>query len=186
MRTQTAALSSIFYAVVLSIVATPWVQPLFAQTAPAPDWKSYSYPEDGFRASFPSAPAENRENVDTATGPVELRTYLVELNQAALFIGVADYGQKAAGNDTDEMLEGAKDGALQTSGAHLTSETKITLGTYRGLQFEAATDSAHFYARIYLVGTLLYQTLVIVPNGTEYPDTNRFLDSFQIVAHTQS
>jgi hypothetical protein len=183
MRPRTVICSSILFAV--SIVVAPLTPPLCAQTAPAPDWKSYSYPADGFRASFPTAPSADRQNIDTAAGPVELRTYLVELDQAALFIGVADYGQKAASNDTGEVLEAAKDGALQNAGAHLTSEAKITLGAYPGLKFEAATDSAHLYARIYLVGTTLYQTLVIVPNGTQYPDTNRFLDSFHLVTRTQ-
>jgi hypothetical protein len=186
MRPKTIVLRSILYAAIISIVSAPGFQPLSAQTTPAPDWKTFTYPADGFRASFPVAPSENRQSVDTAAGPIQLRTYLVELDKAALFIGVADYGPKATGNDSDDLLEGAKDGALQTSGAHLTTETKITLGTNPGLQFEAATDSAHLYARIYLVGTTLYQTLVIVPNGTQYADTNRFLDSFQLVAHTQS
>lgn len=184
MTPRTIALRSILYSAMISIVASPGF--LSAQSAPAPDWKTFTYPADGFRASFPAAPSENRQSVDTDSGPVQLRTYLLELDQAALFIAVADYGPKTAGSDTDDLLEGAKDGALQTSGAHLTSETKITLGTNPGLQFEAATDSAHFYARIYLVGSTLYQTLVIVPNGMQYSGTNRFLDSFQLVAHTQS
>ncbi len=39
----------------------------------------------------------------------------------------------------------------------------------------------HFYARIYLVGTTLYQTLIASPLGGPYAGTTTFLDSFQLI-----
>jgi hypothetical protein len=101
-----------------------------------------------------------------------------------MFVGVCDYGNATAGKDPDTLLQGAKNGALQNSNSHLTRETKITLGIYHGLEFEAESDAAHFYARIYMEGSTLYQTLVVYPLGSPYPDTVRFLDSFQLIART--
>jgi hypothetical protein len=148
------------------------------------EWKSYSYPADGFQASYPSAPEITKRDIPTDAGSFELRSYIAQVSPVALFIGVCDYGSQAAGKDPQTMLQGAKNGALTNSSSHLMSEKKITLGVYPGIEFEAESDAAHFTARIYIVGTTLYQTLVVVPLGKPYDDTTRFLDSFQLIART--
>jgi hypothetical protein len=157
-----------------------------AQTASAqtPNWQSYSYPADGFSVSFPAQPEEQKQNVNTDAGPFELRSYIGTDGEVAMFVGVCDYGNATAGKDPDDLLQGAKNGALQNTSAHLLSETKTTFGIYHGLAYEAESDAAHFYARMYMVGSTLYQTLVVVPLGKSYADTARFLDSFQLIART--
>jgi hypothetical protein len=147
-----------------------------------PAWKSYSYPADGFSASFPSEPELQKRDVPTDAGTFELRSYIGTDGAVAMFIGVCDYGAQAAGKDPDTLLQGAKNGALTNSKSHLLSEKKMTLGIYHGLTFEAESDTAHFSARVYMVGTTLYQTLVVYPLGKPYADTTRFLDSFQLIA----
>jgi len=104
----------------------------------------------------------------------------------AMFVGVCDYGAAVTGKDPDALLQGAKNGALQNSKSHLLSEQKITLGVYHGVEFEAESDAAHFSARVYIVGTTLYQTLVVYPLGAPYAGTTRFLDSFQLIARTSN
>ncbi len=152
-----------------------------AQTA---DWKSFSYPADGFQASYPSVPELQKKDIPADAGSFELRSYGVQVASVALFATVCDYGSQAAGKDSDSMLQGAKNGALQNSNSHLTSEKKIKLGIYPGIEFEAESDAAQFTARIYMVGTTLYQTLVVAPLGKPYPEAARFLDSFQLIAKT--
>lgn len=161
-------------------------KPLAAQATPAPEWKTYAYPAEGFSALYPQGPTLNKQNVDTAAGTVEVRSYMVDLGSTALFVAVCDYGQAAAGKDPNVLLQGAKNGAIQNAHARLTRESNITLGTYPGVEFEASSDAALFHARIYMVGTTLYQTLVVVTTGSQYPDTVRFLDSFQLIARTKS
>jgi hypothetical protein len=157
-----------------------------ATPAPAPEWKTYSYSSDGFSASFPSAPEAQKRDDPTDAGSFELRSYLVQIEPVAMFVGVCDYGAAAEGRDPDTMLEGARDGALKNSSSHLVSERKITLGIYKGLAFESESDTAHFSARIYVVGTTLYQTLVVAPKESPYPETTRFLDSFQLIARVRN
>lgn len=157
-----------------------------ALSAQTPGWKSYSFPADGFSASYPSEPELQKRDVPTDAGPFELRSYLAQVAPVALFIGVCDYGAQAAGKDPDTMLQGAKNGALTNSKSHLVSEKKITLGIYPGLAFESDSDTAHFSARIYMVGTVLYQTLVVSPLDKPYADTQRFLDSFQLIARVSN
>lgn len=183
--------------ITVAIIALGFAAALGAQSAPAPvsgapapaapaapklEWKTYTYPADGFSASFPLKPEEDKKDVPTEKGSFELRSYMVEMDPVAIFIGVCDYGSATEGRDPDDVLKGAEDGALKNSNSHLVSDKKVTFGVYHGLTFEAESDTAHFSARIYFVGSTLYQTLVVYPIGKPYGGTAQFLDSFQLVA----
>lgn len=154
--------------------------------AGAQDWQTFKYPADGFSAAFPSEPQQGSHAVDTPSGTVELRSYSLELDQIALFVGVCDYGAKAEGSDVDAMLEDAKNGALQNSSSHLIRESKVALGPHRGLEYESEADGTHYRARIFIVGTKLYQALVVYPAASPYEDAGRFLDSFQLLPRDQT
>ncbi len=149
--------------------------------AQAQQWKTYSYPADGFSASFPGEPQFSKKDVPTEKGSFELRAYLVEDGQAAVFAGVCDYGSAISDRTPDQVLNGAQQGALDNVKAHLVRGETITFGTYPGREFEAENDTMHFYARIYLVGTTLYQTLIAAPLGSPYARATYFLNSFQLI-----
>ncbi|MGP8174830.1 MAG: hypothetical protein ACLP7O_09825 [Terracidiphilus sp.] len=168
--------------VLLAFAAVIGAQTPATPSAPTPAWKSYSYPADGFSAVFPFEPSMQKKNVPTDKGSFELRAYLAQDGQAALFVGVCDYGSAIADRTADQVLDGAQSGAIENVSAHLVSGRVITLGIYHGREFEAENDTMHFSARIYLVGTTLYQTLTAAPLGQPYADTTRFLDSFQLIA----
>jgi hypothetical protein len=172
------------YAVLLSFAAALGAQKQStpAQTAQSAEWKSYSYPADGFSATFPAEPSMQKKNVPTDAGTFELRAYLAQDGEAAIFVGVCDYGAAVANRDPDTVLDGAQQGAIDNVSAHLVSGKKTTFGIYHGRVFEAENDSMHFSARIYLVGTTLYQTLTAAPLGPLYSGSTRFLDSFQLIA----
>ena len=158
----------------------------FALTAHAQAWKTYTYSSDGFSASYPSEPAFQKRDIPTDAGSFELRSYLAQVDDAALYIGVCDYGSAVTGRDPDTVLDGAQKGAISNVNGHLVSGKKISLGTYPGLEFQAENDSMHFTARIYLVGTTLYQTLTAAAISKPYPNVTRFLDSFQLIARTRN
>ncbi len=154
--------------------------------AQAQTWKTYSYPVEGFSASYPAQPSADKKDVPTEAGTFQLRSYMVETEPATFYIGLVDYGSAASGGDPQERLQGAKNGALTNSNSHLVREKKVTLGVYPGLDFEAESSAAHFYARIYWVGTTIYQTVVVTPLGKPSDDTVRFLDSFQLIARVSN
>jgi hypothetical protein len=106
----------------------------------------------------------------------------VEDGQAALFVGVCDYGTAISDRTPDQVLDGAQQGALDNVKAHLVRGKTILFGAYPGREFEADNDTMHFYARVYLVGTTLYQTLIAAPLGSPYASATSFLDSFQLIA----
>ncbi|HUV70741.1 MAG TPA: hypothetical protein VMW15_13830 [Terracidiphilus sp.] len=153
-------------------------------STPPAVWTTYTYAAEGFSASFPAEPTLSKQNVPTDAGSFELRSYIVDLGSTALFVGVCDYGAAIAGHDPQTSLKGAENGALANSKSHMISEQKITLGIYPGLEFDSESDAAHFSARIYLVGTTLYQVLTVAPLTDRYADSSRFLDSFTIIPRT--
>jgi hypothetical protein len=159
--------------------------PQSAPSVPSPDWKTYTYAPDGFSASFPSAPDVQKRNIATDAGSFELHSYIGQVGEVAMFIGVVDYGSGTSGKDPNTLLQGAKNGALENSKSKLVSEKQITLGAYPGLTFEAESDQAHFSVRFYMVGSTLYQMLVVYPLGKPFADTARFLDSFQLIAQAE-
>lgn len=158
--------------------------PGFPPSAQPAEWKTYSFPADGFSISFPTEPAQQKQSVNTAAGTFELRTYLAASDTVALYVGVCDYGDAAKGGDPDAILDGAQNGAVSNFNAHLVNSKKVMLGIYPGVAFEAGAEGAHFFGRIYLVGPILYQAFVALSSNRPYPDTTRFLDSFQLIPRT--
>jgi hypothetical protein len=184
-----------FFAVAATAQA-PAAPPAGAQTQPPPssaarpqpeqppEWKTYRYPDDGFSASFPSEPLEQKQHVPTGTVTLELRNYTVATGTVTVEVGVCDYGDAIGGGDADAILEGAKNGAVSNLSARLLTAKKMTLGIYPGIAFEAEAEQIHLSARIYLVGTIIYETFAAWTPGKTYSDTNRFLDSFQLIPRT--
>jgi len=168
----------VFFIAVLMLVAMLGAQ--------SPNWRAYSYPADGFSAAFPAEPELQKREIPTDAGSFELRSYLALDGESALFVGVCDYGAAVVGRDPQAILQGAKSGALANTSAHALSERRITLGIYPGVAFEAENSSMHFSARIYLVGSTLYQILTATPLSKPYPEAVRFLDSFQLIPRTSN
>lgn len=151
------------------------------QPAPASQWQSYTYPADGFNASFPVQPGTDKKTIPTPAGSFEMRSYLAMDGSAALIISICDYGAAASGKDPDALLQGAKNGALQNSQSHLVTERKLPLASNPGLEFEAESEAIHTTDRLYIVGTTLYQVQVSAPITQPYAQAQRFLDGFQLI-----
>ncbi len=149
-------------------------------------WQQYIYSDDGFQASYPSPPDLQNKSVQTSAGEFELRSYAAAMGDTELIIGVCDYGSAVEGRSSDLMLLGAKNSTLSNSASHLVSEKKIALGTNPGLQFEAENSATHFTVRMFIVGTTLYEALVISPINKPFDQSDRFFDSFQLVTRTKT
>ena len=153
-----------------------------AQTA---SWKQYTFSDDGFAASYPLLPNTERKTVQTSAGVFELRSHTAQSGDTALIISDCDYGTAVAGKTSAEMLLGAKNSTLSNSAARLVSEREIALDKNPGLQFEAESSAVHFTVRMYLVGTTLYQILVVSPLDKHFDQTTQFLDSFHLITRTK-
>jgi hypothetical protein len=149
--------------------------------AAAPDWKPYRYQADGFTISFPTPPNLQKQNISTGAGQFELPTYVAQDSSTALIAAVCNYGPSTAGKDPATLLENAKKGALTNLKARIVSEQPAELGAVHGVAFEAANETQHISARIYLAGSILYQTVALTPLQAPNPDARRFLESFQLL-----
>jgi len=170
----------VFLAVCLSfaslLVAAAPVQ------SPEGQWQQYSYAADGFAISAPAQPAFTRQNKDTATGPVEMHNYAIELgNNSGVMISTAQF-QGQGNASTKAVLQKAKEGAIAAVNARLTSEHEITLQGVPGLEFEAANDQFHTRVRMYFVNARLITMMAIAPLGTDIPaGAARVFSSFKIL-----
>jgi len=150
------------------------------------EWKTYSYPADGFSVSLPLEPILQKKDVPTENGSFEMHAYLVQEADSALVVMACDYGDALVGREAESVLRGAQEGAMSNVGGHLIREKAITQGTYQGIEFEAENDSTHFIARIFMAGSTLYQTLIASPLDKPYASTARFQDSFQLIARVKN
>ncbi len=149
-----------------------------------PDWQQYSYAEDGFSVSMPSKPVFAKQNKETAAGTVEIHNYSVQLSDNA-GVMVSSVNFPPMDVPAKDLLQGGKNGALQSVKATLISEKEITLDGSPGLEFEAASDAYHVRARMYMVKTRLLTLLVIAPAGAPFPaEAGRILDSVKLIAPT--
>jgi hypothetical protein len=148
-----------------------------ALSAHAQQWKTYSYPADGFSASFSGEPQLSKREVPTNSGTRELRVYLANEDPAGMMVGVSDISAEIAGQDPNVLLQNAKNNVTDK----VLSERKINLSGHPGLEFEYEGDSIHHIFRVYFVGTILYQLQVAYLSDKPYASAKRFLDSFQLI-----
>jgi hypothetical protein len=148
--------------------------------AAAQEWHTYSYPADGFSINAPAQPVASMQDVSGKAGTVEMHNYLLDMGTAAFYASTSNDAM-LPNSDPEEALKGAEQGAVSNLHGRLLSEKRIALGTYPGVEMEADSDNAHFTARIYVVRSRLYLTLVVSAPGKPYPDAARFLDSFRIL-----
>ncbi|MFZ0394833.1 MAG: hypothetical protein WCF17_10495 [Terracidiphilus sp.] len=150
------------------------------QFAAAQEWHTYSYPADGFSINAPAQPIASMQDVSGKDGTVEMHNYLLDMGTAALYASMSADAMQP-NSDPEEALKGAEQGAVNNLHGRLLSEKRIALGSYPGVEMEADSESAHFTARIYIVRSRLYLTLVVSAPGRPYPDAARFLDSFRLL-----
>ncbi|HEX3560352.1 MAG TPA: hypothetical protein VHU19_14185 [Pyrinomonadaceae bacterium] len=148
-------------------------------------WETVS--ETGFTAQMPGTPQKQTQSVDTAVGSVAFNTYSVQNGSEAFIVGYNDFPDNAATQNADpqELLNKARDGAVQNVNGKVTNEKPITMDGHPGKEFSGESSTpqeATFTARVYWVAPRLYQVLYIRPKTTSAPSENgqKFLDSFQL------
>lgn len=145
--------------------------------------------EDGrFTIEAPVTLQETVEDVDTPTGDsLQIHTYSGERKGIAYFVSYADYPASIVRtNDPEKILEGSRDGVVQSTGGTLIDSSKLGLGTHPGLGFtmdliDEAGTAYQMSTRLYLVDLRMYEVFVIIPDGTDSnEDVTRFFGSFSV------
>ena len=163
----------------LFVANSLFAAPAFQQN-PKDDWKEYSFESDGFAVSAPAEPAFTKQSQNTGAGTVEVHNYAIELgNNSGVMISSAQFDN--AQGDPKELLQNAKNGAVEAMQAKIISEKAITLQDYPGIEFVAENANFHVRSRMYMVKGRLLTLLALAPSNDKIPPTaDRVFDSFKI------
>ena len=156
-------------------------------------WETLS--EGGMTVQMPGTPQKQTQSVDTPVGPVTFNTYTAQNGNEAFIVGYNDFPDSPATRNAnpEDLLNRARDGALQNVSGKVTSEKPLTMNGHPGKEFsgdgispEADSSGKHqeatFTARVFWVPPRLYQVLYVRPKTASAPSENgqKFLESFQL------
>lgn len=148
-------------------------------------WTTYKYPADGFRVSFPAEPKVEQNKKEAKSGTIVMNSYCAQVSETYLCVAVIDQAPEATGLSPDVLFERTRLGVISAPRTHKLNEADIDLDGHKGVELETENDKFHIFTRIYLVDRTLFQTMVTVPLAGRYPGTERFLDSFKVIARVR-
>jgi hypothetical protein len=146
--------------------------------------EDFTSTEYKFKARFPGKPKVESQS------PHGVPTKMFAVERSDGIYGVAVSDMPIPANESEAMiqtrLDGARDGAIRNIGGVQKSSSAITLnGKYPGREFTASITKpkqGQVRARVFLVGTRLYQVMVM---GTDSyatsAEANEFLNSFDVL-----
>ncbi len=140
--------------------------------------------EGRFSVSMPGEPGKQTDNIPTAVGSIETHIFMVEKSNIAYMVAYSDYpSEMVQQSNPDDVLDGAKKGAMQNIDGKITKEELIAYGEAPAVElyFSAKGGKGKGQAVIVLSGNRLYQALAVGSNLL-YPDrtVEKFIDSFAI------
>jgi hypothetical protein len=157
------------------------------------EWQEFVSQEGSFSVSVPGKPSEQlqKKPIGTSGKSVDMHNFIVDRGDVAYLVSYTDTLGGAELVRTfkekeQDLLDGAREGALEYSRGKLVSETRITLGKYPGRQIKIAGErggiqfTAHW--RFYLIGTQIYQLGILNPNSIDTTiEMAKFFDSFKLI-----
>lgn len=148
---------------------------------PSADGFVFTSPDGDFRVVFPAEPTSQPLSVPLPDGAlIESTIFLYETMTGALLVNVSVYPDDYDASDTQGVLEGARDGALENVGAELQTSEFITLQGRDGIRFggelEAPGATGRYEALVFVDGQRLYQAAGVAVG--EQIDIDAFLASF--------
>ena len=153
--------------------------PVSRSTQAPAGWIRHSSTAGRFSILMPAEPNVEEEPVDTAAGKLINHIFLVQKGSATFYISYADYPQNDA--DPQRVLDGVRDGGINSIKGTLVSEKTITHKSYPGREFQVSTQGELYMSRIFLINNRLYLMFVVAPVGQlTDAEVNRFLTSFDL------
>lgn len=154
--------------------------PAMAQTS----WVPYVSADGRFEAAFPVEP--KIADLADASGRRKLDLIVELADDEAYFVSVSYFpAGTEAGVPTAQVLQKIENASKQGDFANATilGNQPVTLGRWQGRELAMRGDKGLVYrARLFWVGTTLYQVVTIVGEArTVQAPVRRFLDSFKIL-----
>ncbi len=135
--------------------------------------------EGRFSIRMPNAPQRQVVTPDPSD-PTPMHIYAAQRGTTAFLVAFADV--RVEGRKADEILDGARDNALNKPGRSLLAERSVALGGNPGRELEiAAPNDLFLRVRVFLVGARLYQVSVVARDRNVLAaEAVPFLDSFKV------
>ncbi len=138
-----------------------------------------------FKVNFSGTPEVTYDTFPIEdVGTIEMYMFMYEksLTEAEM-IAYSDYPSDLVNDSSpDEMLQGAKEGAVSNLGAIITEEKEIMYNKHKGLEFKANSTQFYINYKIFLVNNRLYQ-IAIMRDGSYASQENvdKFFNSFELI-----
>ncbi len=148
-------------------------------------WKEFRSAEGSFSVMMPGTPEEQAQTIDTLAGAVDAYLFVLADEDAAYLVSYSDYPNIVVQqSNSDDILDGVRDGEAANVRGLLLSEQIISLDDYPGreLKIDTLDGKVTIRSRIYLVNNRLYQVVVVIPKDHPTSDKNidKFLESFTL------
>jgi hypothetical protein len=152
-------------------------KPTAAQTDVS-KWKSYDRP--GFSARFPSSPTIETQHITQSGLNVDLTIYKADLGTSHYTVSYVTYPSTVDVSTPQNNLNGAVNGALQSSGiknAHVVKQTTNTVSGSPGMEVEASADNGYLFLEAILRDHTLFQVLTANDQNAPPASAQPFIDS---------
>ncbi len=147
-------------------------------------WNRFVSPDNQFSVNFPTHPSHESDIVNTPDGKVELVQYMSKNSEVLYAVMYGDYPAKGiTGKTQDQLLNNARDGAVNNVQGKLLSETIISKEGYPSREFAFKVEpNSVVTAQIVLKNNRIYQVMVVAPSDMLFTSQKRqFFDSFELL-----
>lgn len=143
------------------------------------------YSKDGkFKVNFTGEPELSKDTVGTDVGTIQMYMYMYEKSATEIeMLAYSDYpSSMVEQSNADDLLQGAKNGAVNNLNATVTEENKIDFNGNPGLEFKADNGQYYVHYKLVLKNNRLYQ-IALMRDGAQPSDEaiNNFIKTFEIV-----
>lgn len=146
-------------------------------------FKEFRSDEGQFTVLMPGKPEVRNEAMDMPFGTVNTITYMAGSRKIGCAVAYTDYpALLIKSTDPQELLEGAKNGAVKNAGGRLISETSIDFHGLPARNVRIEVPGKAFTAARYILKSPRFYELVFfatTDKGHEQ-DISKFFDSFKI------
>ena len=141
-------------------------------------WKSYDKP--GFRARFPTEPTRQTQHISQSGLNIDLTIYTSDLGTSHYTVSYVTYPSSVDVSNPQNNLNGAVNGALQSSGIenpHLVKQVPNTVSGSPGMEVEASADNGYLFLEAILKDHTLFQVLTANDKNAPPVAAQPFIDS---------
>ena len=152
---------------------------------PTANWQIFTGPEGDFTVFLPGTPIQENQQVETDVGEVTVSLFQLPFGNFGYVVAYSDYPMDVIQSyGTQIILDGARNAAVTNTGGTLLDEQEIEIEGYPGRQIKVQSPDGEgiAQARMYLVGTRLYQIYVASPSTeANSQDISKYLESFTLL-----